>query len=418
VHGQQLLQAWLSLLLTTEKMCSEAVCLNVKGGHKDVERTTNTCRESHRLLTAHVIQDLQAHTCDSRHPEEQRQRRELQKQQAGQGDGSSASRRHLPHPQLVSATLGLARHHYGRITDFRDRGEPAAAAATAGVASNSSSTACCADTNCSCIGAHRNFCVDPTYDSSVASLVGTLAGFTAAPQLGQQPAASAWKEALGLTHSAAVGTALGQGLQVYSVVTGRVSAYAHLAGQRREAELQRLQAVEQAINESISRAGTKALLDWGQASQQSQQSAPSLQLAAPQQAQLPSTSNKQAKRHKSRQQAAAVVQLPDGVNVPRTVFDACCAGAGQLGQLLSAYIPSRHTCNGPLCMSLASVSESFALVRGRACVCGCCTCVERPAGNLRDLAFRWAYRRQWAGTLFMFMCACVGCGTRRQLDWF
>jgi hypothetical protein len=47
--------------------------------------------------------------------------------------------------------------------------------------------------------------------------------------------------------------------------------------------------------------------------------------------------------------------------------------------LLCALSPSRHMCNGLLCRSFRTVSESFGLVRGRACVCGCC--VGEAAGG-------------------------------------
>jgi hypothetical protein len=69
------------------------------------------------------------------------------------------------------------------------------------------------------------------------------------------------------------------------------------------------------------------------------------------------------------------------------VFANLVKQAGRLCQLLSAAAPSRHTCNGPLCRSLGAVSERFGLVRGRACVCGCC--VARTAGGRsRELAAR------------------------------
>jgi hypothetical protein len=43
-----------------------------------------------------------------------------------------------------------------------------------------------------------------------------------------------------------------------------------------------------------------------------------------------------------------------------------------LGELLCAVLPGASCCNNPVCRNLGTVSEAFALVRGKACVCGGC----------------------------------------------
>lgn len=43
-----------------------------------------------------------------------------------------------------------------------------------------------------------------------------------------------------------------------------------------------------------------------------------------------------------------------------------------LAQLLVLVVPSRYCCNSPRCSSLACISEGFAMVRGSSCMCGGC----------------------------------------------
>jgi hypothetical protein len=72
------------------------------------------------------------------------------------------------------------------------------------------------------------------------------------------------------------------------------------------------------------------------------------------------------------------------------LFNVSTAAAGQihdypdllqdLGVLLCARHPSRFCCNDPDCNNVATTSEGFMLVRGKACACGgCLGCSKRPA---------------------------------------
>lgn len=49
----------------------------------------------------------------------------------------------------------------------------------------------------------------------------------------------------------------------------------------------------------------------------------------------------------------------------------------ELGELLCASLPGTFGCNNPGCTNVATASEAFMLVRGKACVCGGCA-AERP----------------------------------------
>jgi hypothetical protein len=51
-----------------------------------------------------------------------------------------------------------------------------------------------------------------------------------------------------------------------------------------------------------------------------------------------------------------------------------------VGQALCAAAGSSSCCSNPGCTNLSTVSECFALVRGRQCVCGGCTAAESGAG--------------------------------------
>lgn len=51
----------------------------------------------------------------------------------------------------------------------------------------------------------------------------------------------------------------------------------------------------------------------------------------------------------------------------------------KLGSLLCTALPGAFYCNNPGCTNLATVSEGFALVRGKACICSGCLEAPRPA---------------------------------------
>lgn len=50
----------------------------------------------------------------------------------------------------------------------------------------------------------------------------------------------------------------------------------------------------------------------------------------------------------------------------------------KLGSLLCTALPGAFYCNNPGCTNLATVSEGFALVRGKACICAGCLEAPRP----------------------------------------
>lgn len=70
------------------------------------------------------------------------------------------------------------------------------------------------------------------------------------------------------------------------------------------------------------------------------------------------------------------------------------AGALQAASsALAAAVPCSYTCNNLSCSNLSTVSEAFALVRGKACVCGGCLgvvryCSTAPPGSQSLLAAR------------------------------
>lgn len=69
------------------------------------------------------------------------------------------------------------------------------------------------------------------------------------------------------------------------------------------------------------------------------------------------------------------------------LVEACCWAAGRVSYLLCSLAASRYTCNGLSCSSLGAISESFALVRGKACVCGCCV-AQASAGKPSGVEYR------------------------------
>ena len=61
--------------------------------------------------------------------------------------------------------------------------------------------------------------------------------------------------------------------------------------------------------------------------------------------------------------------LPEAV--PQPLLTGLAKSLHVVGQLLSS-LPSWYRCNNFDCARLGTVSEGFALVRGRSCVCGGC----------------------------------------------
>jgi len=70
---------------------------------------------------------------------------------------------------------------------------------------------------------------------------------------------------------------------------------------------------------------------------------------------------------KLEKQIKRVSQLP-----PTQLLDALSSAMLSASDILWAAIPSRYSCNNPTCLNVSGVSESFALLRGKACVCGGC----------------------------------------------
>jgi hypothetical protein len=341
---------------------------------------------------------------------QQQQQQQLNlKQQAEEGSRSSASLaptgRHLPHPQLVSTVLGLAKQHYARFTDPLEFAQPSAAAASTAATTARALQPCVSSAaSTRVLDAQSHFVNGVQYQCAVTELVEALGRFIRAPQLGQQPAARAWRDVLGMRSVLAALVALNQGMLMLLLSSRRAAVYACTPdAQYRQAALQHLQELEDMNNQTVKtlfmelEAAAKTGLDVSQLPQGHQQSGTTASeaVAAQQAVELPRTPHKPAKRNKrgrrgaagANSAAAAAAGLAPGLCMPLPVLEACCAEAGSLCKLLSAFIPSRHTCNGPQCTSLATVSESFALVRVRACVCGC-SVARHPADNPREVAFR------------------------------
>jgi len=57
-----------------------------------------------------------------------------------------------------------------------------------------------------------------------------------------------------------------------------------------------------------------------------------------------------------------------------------------------AAVPNRYGCNNPACTNLTTVSDAFALVRGKSCVCGGCLGRLAAGEDPEELApaARWA----------------------------
>jgi hypothetical protein len=65
--------------------------------------------------------------------------------------------------------------------------------------------------------------------------------------------------------------------------------------------------------------------------------------------------------------------LPTVLPAPAPVLSSLADALDIVAGRLAAVIPSSLCCNNLSCSNMASVSESFALVRGKGCVCGGCT---------------------------------------------
>jgi hypothetical protein len=76
-----------------------------------------------------------------------------------------------------------------------------------------------------------------------------------------------------------------------------------------------------------------------------------------------------------------------------TAFQGVAAALKAASKALAAAVPCSYTCNYWGCRNLSTVSEGFALVRGKGCVCGGClgvgsSCSAAPAGLQSLLAAR------------------------------
>jgi hypothetical protein len=60
------------------------------------------------------------------------------------------------------------------------------------------------------------------------------------------------------------------------------------------------------------------------------------------------------------------------------------SGLGVAGEALCTALPTRFCCNNPSCSSTAGASAGFALVRGKACVCGGCVGLAAGAAVPQD----------------------------------
>jgi len=67
-----------------------------------------------------------------------------------------------------------------------------------------------------------------------------------------------------------------------------------------------------------------------------------------------------------------VGQQRPAVRPPLTEVQLLAAALQDSARVLLAAVPNRYGCNNPACTNLATVSDAFALVRGKSCVCGGC----------------------------------------------
>jgi hypothetical protein len=93
---------------------------------------------------------------------------------------------------------------------------------------------------------------------------------------------------------------------------------------------------------------------------------------------------------------------------PRPLLTGLAKWLHVMGTLLSS-LPSRFHCSNFDCASLSTVSEAFALVRGRSCVCG--GCVAGLTGS--EVASREVHAARWVVVEGVFvgslwLCWCVG----------
>jgi hypothetical protein len=378
VHGQQLLQAWLSLLLTVDKVniTRPDKCIPAPSGS-----LSNSLRTAQGQLMLLVARDLQAHTDSSKCQQQQ--------QQQVQGSTSSAAgslNNHLPHPQLVSTALAWAKQYYGQAFRFDtvkgakgQDGTPEALLAlsaklvvsrllvpptqpgvsvltidtTTGniaVAASASTAAAAAAAAAAVTSLPEampcgDVVFDAEFDSAVTELLQALAGFVAAPPTGQGPTAAAWRELLALpSYGAAV-----------RAINGRMQEYCRARDDRIACEQQVHQQQQQQQQQhpktgKIKGTGGAALTAAG--------------------VELDKTPQQQQQARVTAQQAAA---SEEGSRIEQLLKrQLSYKQAVRVWALLCALAPSRHMCNGLLCRRFRTVSESFALVRGKACVCGCC----------------------------------------------
>jgi hypothetical protein len=86
-------------------------------------------------------------------------------------------------------------------------------------------------------------------------------------------------------------------------------------------------------------------------------------------------------------------QWCDTTGAVTTVAD----GLRAVGEALLAGLPCAYTCNYPYCSNFSTVSEGFALVHGKACVCGGCVGVSSAAAAATaGAAPRGALAARWA----------------------
>jgi hypothetical protein len=345
VQGQQLLQAGLSLLMTVVK---------TQRLHKDSELRNywpqSMAGTLHMQYMVYVMLDLEACT----------QFLQLQPQQeCDKALRAEALAAVLPHPQLVAALLCLAKEYYRQLdTDLKVLAkavgsEPtwpeqhsAAAAAAGGAAAAATSSGGAARTDplkAAGTSADRRtpkYNFRPLgYDRQLAALMDTLVDFVATAAAAAAPAAaqgtglwpleSSWKGLLGLpSYGVLVKECRSSVLQLYPAVDtldAQLEQWRVWEHQQREQQQQGLQASDCAEDTPHDRIISPA--------------------------------------------------------------EACSCLASRIYHLLCTLAPSRYTCNGLSCSSLRTVSESFALVRGKACVCGCCV-AQAPAGKTSCVEYR------------------------------
>lgn len=210
---------------------------------------------------------------------------------------------------------------------------------------------------------------DELYDRVVTGLLQALSGFAAAPLTGQGPTADAWRGVLALPSYAAAVNALKHRMQLFCQALDGLMAY-----RRQQKQQQQVGDARGAGGVATTSAAAGLELD-----QTSQQHKPRQKHKQQQQRQQPAGA--------TAQQAAGGKARPAASDLSQHV-QPCYRQAVRVWALLCALAPSRHMFNGLLCRSFRTVSESFALVRGRACVCGCCVAQAAAHSTSKGLVCR------------------------------